>query len=94
MANIDILGILQEECAEVIQEVSKVRRTCPSFKRYSKDKTNQEELENEILDVLATLSLAQDIGAVRRFTSEEILERVEERAKRLAKWTPQALVGG
>lgn len=91
MANIDILGILQEECAEVIQEVSKVRRTGPNFKRNGKDKTNQEELENEVLDVLATLAIAQAMGAVRSFSKQEIEERMAERKKRLAKWTPEAL---
>lgn len=54
---LEILGLLQEECAEVIQAVSKVRRTGFDFKPFNGNKTNLQLLTEEVQDVLVLLEL-------------------------------------
>jgi len=51
---LEALGILQEECAEVIQEVSKIRRFGLDTANYKSDMqhTHRTMLEMEIADVL------------------------------------------
>lgn len=48
---LEILGILQEECAETIQAVSKIRRSGENFKPFDGEKTNRNLLDVEIEDV-------------------------------------------
>ena len=48
-----LLDKLQEECAEVIQAVSKIRRFGPQNRHPDRSTTNLEELENELEDLLA-----------------------------------------
>ena len=59
----EIMDILQEECAEVIQAVSKVRRFGINNYKPGKPKTNREHLEEELGDLLAMVDimLEQDI---------------------------------
>ena len=59
----EIMDILQEECAEVIQAVSKVRRFGIDNYKPGKPKTNKEHLEEELGDLLAMVDimLEQDI---------------------------------
>ena len=61
----EALGILQEECAEVIVEVSKIRRFGLETAHYKSDMnhTHRAMLEMEIGDVLALVDilLEQDI---------------------------------
>ena len=59
----EIMDILQEECAEVIQAVSKVRRFGIDNYKPGKSKTNREHLEEELGDLLAMVDimLEQDI---------------------------------
>jgi len=51
-----LLGKLQEEAAEVIQAVSKIRRFGESNKHPDRDTTNKQELVNELEDFLAILA--------------------------------------
>lgn len=53
----EILNILQEECAEVIQAVSKINRFGIDNFKPGKPKTNREHLEDELGDVLAMIDL-------------------------------------
>lgn len=53
----EALGILQEECAEVIVEVSKCRRFGIDSKNYTTDKLHSKMLEQEIGDVLALVDI-------------------------------------
>lgn len=53
----EVLSILQEECAEVIQAVSKVRRFGFYANHPQRTTTNQEELEEELGDLLAMIEL-------------------------------------
>jgi NTP pyrophosphatase (non-canonical NTP hydrolase) len=60
----EILNILQEECAEVIQMVSKCRRFGMDQTHLKDGGTNRERLTEEIGDVICMLKLAQDFGIV------------------------------
>jgi NTP pyrophosphatase (non-canonical NTP hydrolase) len=53
----EILVILQEECAEVIVEVSKCFRFGPDQMMEGKDVTNMQRLEKELGDLLAMVEL-------------------------------------
>lgn len=53
----EALGILQEECAEVIQAVSKIRRTGETFRPFGGEKSNLDLLAEEIEDVLILLEI-------------------------------------
>jgi len=59
----EVMDILQEECAEVIQAVSKVSRFGIDNVKPGKPKTNREHLEEELGDLLAMVDimLEQDI---------------------------------
>ena len=63
-ANNEVLDILQEECAEVIQAVSKIRRFGIDNFKPGKPKTNREHLEDEIGDVLAMIDILCSMGVV------------------------------
>jgi hypothetical protein len=56
--------LLQEECAEVIVEVSKIRRFGLETKHYKKDLTHVEMLETEVGDVLALIDILVDLGVL------------------------------
>lgn len=51
------LDILQEECAEVIQIIAKIKRFGLSDHHPKEGKTNQECLEQELGDVLAMVDI-------------------------------------
>ena len=53
----EILNILQEECAEIIQMVSKIRRFGIDQQHLKADKPNRQKLTEEIGDVLAMINL-------------------------------------
>lgn len=58
----EALGILQEECAEVIVEVSKVRRFGIDSKHYKTGQTHNEMLELEVGDMLALVDILVEKG--------------------------------
>lgn len=78
----DLMGLLQEECAEVIQVVSKINR----FGLYGFIPTddlklsNREHLKDEIGDVLAIAEVLREQGL---FSKEELNERVALKVDRL-----------
>lgn len=78
----EILNILQEECAEVIQVISKIRRFGMDD-AYS-GKTNRENLTQEIGDVLLLTELlkAHDV-----YKDEEIQVSKLSKASKLKKWS-------
>jgi NTP pyrophosphatase (non-canonical NTP hydrolase) len=80
----EILIILQEECAEVIQAVSKISRFGLDNYKPGKPKTNREHLEEELGDMLAMI----DIMLEKSVISLEHLE-VAKKAKieKLKKWS-------
>ena len=60
----EIMDILQEECAEVIQAISKIRRFgIDTIGPYSKN-TNREELEIELGDLTEMIVLLAEKGLI------------------------------
>ena len=80
----EILDLLQEECAEVIQNVSKVRRFGLDNKYLNGEGTQQDALVKELVDVLVLLNLLGDQGM---FDGYNIDELVSNKQQKLAKWT-------
>jgi NTP pyrophosphatase (non-canonical NTP hydrolase) len=83
----EILIILQEECAEVIQDVSKCFRFgMDQVHLNSKDgRTQVQNLEKELGDVMAMIELLKDqnIGV----TTEGIEKAMREKFIKLKKWS-------
>ena len=80
----EVMDILQEECAEVIQAVSKISRFGIDNLKPGKPKTNREHLEEELGDMLAMI----DIMLEKSVISLEHLE-IAKKAKieKLKKWS-------
>jgi NTP pyrophosphatase (non-canonical NTP hydrolase) len=80
-----ILLILQEECAEVIKEVSKCMRFGPDQIKPGTQQSNLQHLERELGDVVAMISLLEeaDIGV----NGDRIEAAVIEKFKKLGKWS-------
>ena len=62
----EALGILQEECGEVVVEVSKCRRFGFASVHYKTGLTHTEMLENEVGDVLAMIDILVEQGVISR----------------------------
>ena len=60
----EILDILQEECAEVIQNISKCRRFGLDNEYLKGSGTQREQLTKEIGDVLAMVELLKEHGVI------------------------------
>lgn len=60
----EALGILQEECAEVIVEVSKIRRFGFDTQHYKTGVRHNEMLELEVADVLALIDILVEKGVL------------------------------
>jgi len=60
----EVMDILQEECAEVIQAVSKISRFGIDNLKPGKPKTNREHLEEELGDMLAMIDILKELGVV------------------------------
>ena len=72
----EILDLLQEECGEVVQMVSKARRFGLEEKR--------EDLVKEIGDVSLLIEL---LHAYELFTEAELQQAKLNKSKKLAKWS-------
>jgi NTP pyrophosphatase (non-canonical NTP hydrolase) len=60
----EVMDILQEECAEVIQAVSKISRFGLDNFKPGKPKTNRQHLEEELGDMLAMIDILQRMEIV------------------------------
>jgi NTP pyrophosphatase (non-canonical NTP hydrolase) len=80
----EVMDILQEECAEVIQAVSKISRFGIDNYKPGKPKTNREHLEEELGDMLAMIDIMLEL----RVISLDNLE-IAKKAKieKLKKWS-------
>lgn len=80
----EIMSILQEECSEVIQAVSKINRFGIDNYKPGKPKTNREHLEEELGDLLAMIELLENDGVISRPNME-----IAKTAKfeKLKKWS-------
>lgn len=81
----EILTILQEECAEVIVEVSKCFRFGPDQIMEGLHVTNMQRLQKEIGDLQAMIELLVDnnVGV----TNQGLKEAKKEKFKKLKKWS-------
>jgi NTP pyrophosphatase (non-canonical NTP hydrolase) len=79
----EILVITQEECAEVIQEISKIFRF--GIDNQHKDgMKHQEKLEMEVGDLLCMISLLTSHGIIR---PEQVQQAAQEKQIKLKKWS-------
>jgi len=81
----EILLILQEECAEVTQAVSKCMRFGPDQMKPGKDRTNINMLEEEIGDLLAMVELLTDLSI--GVTSKGIKQAKKNKFEKLKQWS-------
>jgi NTP pyrophosphatase (non-canonical NTP hydrolase) len=80
----EVMDILQEECAEVIQAVSKISRFGLNNYKPGKPKTNREHLEEELGDLYAMINILHDMDIV----SWSNIERASEaKIEKLKKWS-------
>jgi len=80
----EIMSILQEECSEVIQAVSKINRFGIDNYKPGKPKTNREHLEEELGDLLAMVDLLEKDGII----SKDKMENAKKaKFEKLKKWS-------
>ena len=80
----EILDILQEECAEVIQAISKCRRFGME-NTYSKGTgTQREHLVQELGDVTLLIEL---LHAHQLYTEKELKEAQRKKSQKLIEWS-------
>jgi NTP pyrophosphatase (non-canonical NTP hydrolase) len=81
----EILTILQEECAEVIVEVSKCFRFGPDQMMEGLDVTNMQRLQKELGDVQAMIELLVDnkVGV----TTQGLKEAKKAKFEKLKQWS-------
>lgn len=80
----EALGILQEECAEVIVEISKCRRFGLDSNHYKTGFTHTKMLENEIGDVLALVDILVEEGII---TNESLVIAKQAKKDKLKLWS-------
>ena len=71
--NEEILTILQEECAEVIQAISKVNRF--GIDGIHNGKSNRDHLEEEIGDLMCMFELMLENGIIQKESVDNAKER-------------------
>jgi NTP pyrophosphatase (non-canonical NTP hydrolase) len=82
--NNEVMDILQEEAAEVIQAVSKIRRFGMDNGKAGTDQTNKQHLEEELGDMLAMI----DILMLNDVVSWSNLQRAKRaKIEKLKKWS-------
>lgn len=83
----ECLNILQEECAEVIQAASKIKRFGLVGRR-ADSATNQANLEMELGDVLALVDLvvASGLGVTKEGIEQARLNKMERLSKYMHTW--------
>lgn len=83
----EVLGILQEEAAEVIQELSKIRRSGIDFCRRGGDIPNSHFVRQEMMDFQLILELAIKAGIYTKPTSEEYETHRLVKFQKLRDWS-------
>lgn len=81
----EALDILQEECAEVIVEVSKCRRFGLQSIHYKTGLVHSTMLENEIGDVLALIDILVDQDIINRDNLTLAMQAKKEKLKQWSK---------
>jgi hypothetical protein len=79
-----VMDILQEECAEVIQMVSKIRRFGLDEQHLKNGETNRYLLTEEIGDLMCCIDILVDNGVIDQ---TEIKIAKEKKIEKLKKWS-------
>ena len=79
----EILVITQEECAEVIQEISKIFRFGIT-EAHKEGMLHQEKLETEVGDLLCMINLMTQHGLIR---SDQVTTAIENKQTKLKQWS-------
>lgn len=83
-SNDEVMDIAQEECAEVIQAISKIRRFGIDNSKPGTNYSNREHFEEELGDVLAMI----DILLINNVVSWGNLHRAKRaKIEKLKKWS-------
>lgn len=80
----EVMNILSEECAEVIQAISKCHRFGLDNYKPGKPKTNREHLEEELGDLLAMVDIMLDLDVISKSTLDAAKAAKIEKLK---KWS-------
>lgn len=80
----EVMNILSEECAEVIQAVSKINRFGMDNYKPGKPKTNRQHLEEELGDLMAMIDILQEMDVISYTNIEKAAEAKHEKLK---KWS-------
>ena len=80
----EILSITQEECAEVIQAISKCFRFGLDNVKPGKPKTNREHLEEEIGDLLAMVEIMESENLISR---DSVVLAKAAKIEKLKQWS-------
>jgi NTP pyrophosphatase (non-canonical NTP hydrolase) len=80
----ECLNILQEECAEVIQAASKIKRFGIHNRKIGEELDNLQNLEMELGDVLAMIDLCREAGI--GITDEGLEQAKIAKKQRLSQW--------
>ena len=81
----EVMLILQEECAEVTQAISKCFRFGPDQLKPGKERTNINMLEEEIGDLMAMVELLVDCNV--GVTDQGIFEAKMKKFEKLKQWS-------
>ena len=80
----EVMNILSEECAEVIQAISKCNRFGLDNQKPGKPLTNAQHLEGDIGDLLAMVDLLQSLYVV---TAKGMEIAKQAKFEKLKKWS-------
>jgi NTP pyrophosphatase (non-canonical NTP hydrolase) len=80
----EILNIAQEECAELIQMISKVRRFGIDEYHIKDQKPNRQRLAEEAGDVLCMIMLMIEEGII---TQQEVEDARHNKVEKLKQWS-------
>ena len=80
----EVMDILQEECAEVIQAVSKISRFGLDNFKPGKPKTNRQHLEEELGDMITMIDILHNMDIV---SWTNIDRAAEAKREKLKKWS-------
>ena len=80
--DLETLAILQEECAEVVQAVSKILRF--GIDSSWNGRTNRQALESEVGDVLAMIGVLLKSGVLNE---DQVMEAKDHKMTKLKRWS-------
>ena len=80
----EALLILSEECAEVVQAISKCQRFGIDNYKPGKPKSNREHLETEIGDLVAMIVILEELGVIDH---DRIHQHSIEKRNKLQQWS-------